>query len=242
MANKRNDIVEEQRRARQEFLKLKQMQNGEIEPEAKPSEIAVMPTTFGEKLKNYWYHYKFHTIMAAFVAFLIAFVSVQCATREKYDISIMYFSYTPAAPAQITRAEAYFEKIAEDVDGNGEVNVKVMDCSFNSELRDMQYKHAAFSKVQAVLSAEASTVLYLVDAPAREYFDNALEMNIFKGDLIKMGDAFYKETAKENLTFPKDLTLGLRVIEGTAFAGKEEAEKAFASAEKLYEKVKKQNG
>jgi hypothetical protein len=54
VAEKRNDIIEEQRRARQEFLKLKQMQNGEIEPEAKPSEIAIKPTTFSEKWQELW--------------------------------------------------------------------------------------------------------------------------------------------------------------------------------------------
>ena len=53
MADKRNDIVEEQRKARQEFLKLKQMQNRDIEPEAKPSEIGIIPTTPTEKCQNF---------------------------------------------------------------------------------------------------------------------------------------------------------------------------------------------
>ena len=56
MAKKKqvNPIIAEQRRAREEFLKLKRMQSGEIPTEPKPSEIAVKPKTFTEKLKNIW--------------------------------------------------------------------------------------------------------------------------------------------------------------------------------------------
>ncbi len=240
MAKKQNDIIEEQRKARQEFLKLKQMQNGELEPEAKPSEIGLKPSTLSEKWQNFWYHYKPHTIIAIFLVAVVTFITVQSLTREKYDISIMYFAYTPAAPAQIERAQVYFEKYAEDVNGDGEVNVKLIDCSFNSELRDMQYKHASFSKVQSILSVESGTVLYLVDKEACEYFDNAFDIDIFTGDLIKMDKTFYKETAKGDLTLPKGLKLGLRVLEGTTFEGEEEAEEAFKVSKKLYDKIKEQ--
>ena len=242
MAEKRNDIVEEQRKARQEFLKLKQMQKGEIEPEAKPSEIGIKPTTFSEKWDNFWYHYKVHTVIAAFLVIVVSFITIQSLTREKFDISVMYFAYTPSAPAQIERAQAYFEQFAEDVNGDGKVKVKLIDCSFNSELRDMQYKHASLSKVQSILSVESETVLYLVDKPAREYFDNAFDIEIFTGELIEMGDSFYKQTAKEDLVFPEELQLGLRVLKGTTFEGKKEAEAAFKNAQKLYNEIKKQNG
>jgi hypothetical protein len=238
VAEKRNDIIEEQRRARQEFLKLKQMQNGEIEPEAKPSEIAIKPTTFSEKWQNFWYHYKVQTIIAVFLIAVISFITVQSLTREKYDISIMYFAYSPAAPAQIERAQSYFEQYAEDVNGDGKVKVKLIDCSFNSELRDMQYRHASLSKVQSILAVESETVLYLTDKQAREYFDNAFDIEIFTSDLIPMNDTFYKQTAKEDLIFPKELQLGLRVLKGTTFEGDKKAEKAFANAQKLYDKVR----
>ena len=42
MAEKKtNEILEEQRRARQEFLDLKKMQQGEMEAPPKPSEVAM---------------------------------------------------------------------------------------------------------------------------------------------------------------------------------------------------------
>ena len=66
MADRKNDILEEQRRARQQFLELKKMQ--------KPSEVALEPKTLGEKAKNYWYHFKWHTIAAIFMAVVISFL------------------------------------------------------------------------------------------------------------------------------------------------------------------------
>ena len=242
VAEKRNDIIEEQRKARREFLKLKQMQNGEIEPEAKPSEIGIKPVTAQEKWDNFWYHYKVHTIIAVFLIAVISFITINSLTKEKYDISIMYFAYSPAAPVQIEKAEEYFEQFADDVNGDGKVNVKFLDCSFNSELADMKYRHASLSKVQSVLSVDSETVLYLVDKQAREYFENAFDIDIFTGDLIKLSEDFYKQTSKNDLIFPESLELGLRVIKGTTFEGDKKAEAAFDNAENLYNKIKKQNG
>ena len=61
MAEKKtNEILEAQRKARQDFLDLKKMQSGEITPPPKPSEEAVLPKTGKDKAKNFWFHYKWH--------------------------------------------------------------------------------------------------------------------------------------------------------------------------------------
>lgn len=247
MADKRNNIVEEQRKARQEFLKLKRMQQEGAMPQEKTEPVA--PKTFKEKLAHFWYYYKVQTIFVFFLVVVITFTTVQCVTREKYDITIMYFAFTTAAPAQIEKAEAYFEKFAEDTDGNGEVNVKIINCSFDSALSDMNYRHASFSKVQSVIITEESTVVFMIDQAAKEYFENALDYSLFDGDLIKMNEEFYKQTSfemeingkTERVTFPEGLMLGLRIIDGTAFEGKEDALAAFETGEKLYNQIKKQS-
>ena len=53
---KESDTLRQQRFAREEFLKLKKMQQGELKAEPKPSEIYNTPLTFSEKVKNFWYH------------------------------------------------------------------------------------------------------------------------------------------------------------------------------------------
>ena len=53
-----------------------------------------------EKLENYWYHYKWRTIIAVFLLLVITVSVVQCATREDTDICIMYLG-----PLNIARVE-----------------------------------------------------------------------------------------------------------------------------------------
>ena len=47
-----SDTIAQQRKAREEFLELKKMQHGEIQAPPKPSEMAVEPKTFSEKLSR----------------------------------------------------------------------------------------------------------------------------------------------------------------------------------------------
>ena len=72
MAKKKvSDTLAQQRKARQDFLELKKMQHGEMDAGPKPSEIAIEPKTFTEKVKNYWFHFKWHTLgtVFCFIAF-----------------------------------------------------------------------------------------------------------------------------------------------------------------------------
>lgn len=241
MANKRNDIIEEQRKAREEFLKLKRMQQGELQPEAKPSEVAIKPKTFGEKASNFWFHYKIHTLITAFIVILLSVGITQCMSREAYDFEVMYFTYTPAVEVEIKKVEEYFESFATDANGDGEVNVQVKNCSVTDSNKDAS-RTLMFSKVQSIMATEHSVVLYVVDQKAIDYFDNALDYSIFVEEPTPLGEDFYKATEIEGIRLPKDLKVGLRIIEGTTFEGEEDAETAFNAGKQVLEKVKKQNG
>ncbi len=241
MSQKRNDIIEEQRKAREEFLRLKKMQQGKIKPEAKPSEVAIKPCTFGEKVQNFWYHFKFQTILAVGFAVLLAIVTTQCATREKYDFSVMYFAFTPTIDAQLESVEKYFEKYAEDTNGDGEVNIQLVNCSVTDDNRDAG-RSTMFAKVQSVLVAEHSTVLYIIDDKAKQYFDDAFDYSLFVEEPIKLGKEFYAQAVDSQMPLPEDLMLGLRIIENTGFEGNEVAEKVFLDSKKVLEKIKQQNG
>lgn len=240
MSENKNDIIEEQRKAREEFLRLKKMQQGEIEPEAKPSEIVLKPKTFSEKISNFWYHFKVHTIFTVIFTLIIAIVITQCATRERYDFSVLYFAFTPAMDTQLDSVEEYFEKYAEDINGDGKVNVQVVNCSLTDDNRDVR-RNTILTKVQSVLIAEYSTVLYLIDDKAWKYFEDALDYQLFVEEPIKLGEEFYENAVDSKMSLPMDLMLGLRVIENTGFEGNEKAEEAFKTGKKVLEKVKQQN-
>lgn len=239
MSKKSNEIMEEQRRAREEYIKLKKMQQGELSPEAKPSEVAVAPKTFSEKWANFWYHYKIHTILICFIIAVLAISITQCATRPNYDFEIMYFAYETALDPQTQAIGEYFEKYAEDINGDGVVNIKVINCSVNDSQKDPS-RFTVFSKVQAILAAEEKVSVYVVDEKAIEYFNDALDGSIFEEKPLPLGDEFYEKTAMGDYNLPDGLMVGTRVIKGTTFEGSEKAIQANKASKKLIEKIKKQ--
>lgn len=239
MSEKRNEIMEEQRRAREEYIKLKKMQQGELAPQAKPSEVAVAPKTFREKLVNFWYHYKIHTILVSFIIVVLAMSITQCATRPKYDFEIMYFAHKTALDSQTQAIGDYFEKFAEDINGDGKVNIKVINCSINDSQKDPS-RFTIFSKIQAIIAAEENVSVYVVDEKAIKYFDDALDISIFTEKPTPLGNDFYEKTAVGDYFLPEGLSVGLRIIEGTTFENKENAVSAHKAGEKFMEKFKKQ--
>ena len=131
----KNDILEEQRKAREEFLKLKKMQQGEIDAGPKPSEVAIVPKTPKEKAANFWFQYKWHTIGIVAAVIVLAVLVAQCVSRPVYDMELVYFTYSPILDEQTTQIAEYFEEFAEDLDGNGEVNVQAHLSAFLNTLR-----------------------------------------------------------------------------------------------------------
>ncbi len=239
MSDKRNEIMEEQRKAREEYIKLKKMQQGELAPQPKPSEVAITPKTFKEKLNNFWYHYKIHTILAGFLVAVLGICITQCTTRPKYDFGVMYFAYETALDTQTQAIADYFEQFAKDINGDGEVNINVINCSVTDSNKDPS-RFTMFSKVQAVLAAEETVSVYVVDEKAIEYFENALDISVFAEKPMPLSEEFYKKTTIGDFTLPKGLSIGLRTIKGTTFEDDEKAVSAHKAGQKFIDKIKKQ--
>ena len=237
---KKNKILEEQRKARKSFLELKQMQHGELSPEPKPSETAVTPETFKEKRENFWYHYKWQTLISIFIAVVLAVLITQCATRPKYDFSVIYFSYTPAIDTQTAPIAKYFEKIGKDLNGDGEVNVQVVNLSVNVQTQDVNYRLAQFQSLQAKVISD-DTMLYITDEASIKYFDKiGGETGVFEGEPVKFGDDFYKATTDEKLgSLPKDLQISCRRIKGTTLEKSKNAKQTYKEGKRILTELEK---
>ena len=91
-------------------------------------------TPFAERLSNFWYHYKWHTIAAIFIVIVVSVCTIQCATNTKYDIQILYagnhaFARTSSDGGypEYTTMVSSLANFAEDYDGNGETSVSFLD-------------------------------------------------------------------------------------------------------------------
>lgn len=239
MADKKNDILEEQRRAREEFLRLKKMQSGELDAGPKPSEVAIIPTTPKEKWDNFWFQYKWWVVAAVASFIVLSVLIVQCTSRVTPDLEIVYFSYTPVLDQQTGLVAEYFEDCAKDINGDGEVNIQVVNCSFQNN-GNIQYKNSILSKLQAVIAADEKALLFITDSESIKYFENLnTDGGIFEGEPIPLGDDFYTATESEDFgALTEGLTLSIRRVSDTLLEEKEDIAKYYDESKRLIEEIR----
>ena len=86
------------------------------------------------KLENFWYHYKWHSIIAAFLVIVLIVCSFQMCTRTTYDVHILYAgAYKLEKTSSDGDVSAYLgtvsslKRVAQDFDGNGSTDVNLLD-------------------------------------------------------------------------------------------------------------------
>lgn len=95
------------------------------EEELKPEEKIGAPTTFAGKWENYWYHYKWQTLIAAFIAVFAVVMTVQLLTRTHYDYQVVLVTDKMLHSDAATLLEKDLAPYAVDINGDGEVHVLV---------------------------------------------------------------------------------------------------------------------
>lgn len=235
-----NEILEEQRRARQEFLELKKMQSGEMEAPPKPSEVAIVPKTPKEKWDNFWFQYKWYVVAITAVTVVLAVLITQCATRTKYDMEVVYFTYTAALDEQTNAVAKYIAGYAEDVNGDGEINIQVVNCSFNGKSGDTQYRYTMMTKLQAMIAGDQNAMLFITDEDSYKYLaDLSNGDGLFDGEPFMLGEEFYKSTETDSYgKLPEGLRIACRRVSDTVLESKKGSADAYTNAEKTLEAIK----
>ncbi len=86
------------------------------------------------RLDNYWYHYKWHTIVAIFLIVVILVCSIQMCAKESYDMYVMYAGSEAinrnSVGGDIPEYRVYMSTLSRfsgDYDGDGEVVISFSD-------------------------------------------------------------------------------------------------------------------
>ena len=114
-------------------------------------EPMAQPTTTEAKIGNFFYHYKWHTIIGLFLVFVFVICSLQFCSRESYDVHVMYAGPKGLVSAQTHAAAVSLEGIARDYNGDGEVKV-----SFNTLYIDKRIGFDGEGGVDASILAQRS--------------------------------------------------------------------------------------
>ena len=59
------------------------------------NETNIKEPNLSEKLENFWYHYKWHTIAAFFIVLVVVICSLQMCGKSTYDVYVMYAGEMP---------------------------------------------------------------------------------------------------------------------------------------------------
>lgn len=236
----KNEILEEQRKARKQYLELKKMQEGKTDAPPKPSEESPA-LTGGEKIKNFWDYHKWHIIGTILAIAIIIFSVRECATRVKPDVNVVLFSYTGMTGEQVELLTDYLESVCDDNNGDGQVYVGVINCSYNNKSEDKQYEYTVLNKIQATLAADDEALLFITDKDSYQYFlgDDSMK-GLFTADPVAFSEEFCERVSTEEQKFAGEhLQISCRTYYGTVLEGKKGVEERYNSAQGIIEDIKK---
>ena len=95
------------------------------------------------KLENFWYHYKWHTIISVFLVFVAVIGIWQYIDTPQYDYQIILYTSRSDTTALATALNKELCALGDDINGDGEVNVQIYNMSYgdmdsNSNFRNSQ--------------------------------------------------------------------------------------------------------
>lgn len=242
MANKKeSDTLRQRRFAQQEFLKLKKMQSGELDAGPKPSEVYVAPSTFSEKFKNIWYHDKWVILIVLALAACISVFVAQCATKTKYDATIVVFTHSITGDQNCEKMGEYLKPYFKDINDDGEVNISVINCSIEESQGNSNASYMARTKASTIIASEPSALLFITDDGSYEHLSSlSKEIDLFEGEPIKFEEDFYEfcKEADNLFTTPKGLQISCRTIEGTTIAKDKNIDTYYNQAQAVLDGLK----
>ena len=137
-----------------------------------------LSSPFLTKLDNYWYHYKWHTIIGAFLLIVVIVCTAQMCSKKQYDNHVMYVGNSSLSSAQLTGLTESFQMLMEDYNRDGEKNVSIERyfVTFNKETGGLLLGSAITnwdSVCNEILAGEA--LLCLTSPEVFERLDNVTE-------------------------------------------------------------------
>ena len=241
-------FFEERRRRQQDLIAVKKArQNIEALPPEENKEI--VPVTVADKAKNFWFYNKFFVIFGTMLAIVLAIVIRQCATREKYDAQVLLFAYSAFTNEQLSTLEYQLEQYYEDLDGNGETNIQIIDCSYAKSDQYNPYQNTVSTKLTANIASNSEALLYIVDEESAKYLEGLFEGGFFAEQMLESGatktvpvpKSFYKAVEKRTngmFTLPENLQIGRRLAGEVTIIGKDKNVKTkIKAADKALAKI-----
>lgn len=199
--------------------------------------------------ENIWYHYKWF-IITGFFAVVVLFITIaQCATKPKYDLSVVVaMTNTALSNEQIEVIKDNLLEYTEDVNKDGTINLNVLNCTFDENYADRNYVLSMRQKLQMTAMGEASALLYITNDHTFTYIDGIKEdVGGFFQDLNlkdKEGKAqninkmsFYKPLKYKGKKMPENFYISKRIIKDTIIETDKNIDIYNKASDKMLKKI-----
>lgn len=122
-----------------------------------------IPPKFTKQWWEYfWEYYKWHVIITAVAVIIAAVTIVQCATREKYDMTVVYAGHMNYSEGETERLKSLMEECISDIDGDGKQSVDFQPLVFSDGAGSEEYDYAMQTKLDMTFTDDF-TYVYLMD-------------------------------------------------------------------------------
>ncbi len=241
------DFLEEQRRRQRELVAARAARQN---PEAAPAVVREeKPLSAGEKLSNFWFYNKLFVLGALLLAVMLIIGVKQCADRENFDTEVVLYTYHTYTPDQIDALEAELEKYGVDINGDGEVNYQILDCSYDKKNTSFDHKNAKGSKLTANITSNKKAIIFITDKETfsqltDRYAENDIEFFVNcglpedGGKSLLLNEDFYKsvnEKSTAGIKLPEGLKVSQRITGKGLTIG--EAKKQTEAAKEMFAKM-----
>ncbi len=129
---------------------------------------------FSKWFDNFWYHYKWHTIIGLFFAVVIGVCGYQFITREVPDVYIMYAGPEYLTAGDIINVKSALRDNLKDYNGDGEKGITLITLTCVSE-----------EKIESMKAeAEAESEEFYIDLNANAQNIKQFDMEVFAGEAV----------------------------------------------------------
>ena len=93
----------------------------------------VRKSSIFKKIENFWYHYKWHSVISLFLIFTVTICTLQMCKKVDYDMHVLYASdkainrTSSGDVSDFSKINGYLTRAATDTNGDGEVKLAFKD-------------------------------------------------------------------------------------------------------------------
>lgn len=137
----------------------------------------VIPKKFTAAWFEYiWEYYKIHIIVTVLIIAAVIYTWVTIASRTYYDLYVCFATNYSMSEQSKEMLEENLKSTAQDVNGDGEINVCIFDYSLPENYDNAEYAKAMETKFQLELQAGDSFVFIVSEDKANRLMnDSSLE-------------------------------------------------------------------